>query len=314
MARKRKARKIKFYLKLLLIIALFSYSIYVYGWRETFGLDDETLSTLLDVGDDNSHYALPDGSLSVQFLNVGEADAILIQTTEGNMLIDAGNNNDGPLLVQYFKELNIEQFDILVGTHPHEDHIGGLDDIIREFEIKKVYMPDVVTTTSTFLDVLDAIENKNLKISVPKIDSIWELGDAKIEVIYTGTDSNDLNNTSIVLRLIYGGVKILFTGDATASLEKEIGKKNISSDVLKVAHHGSPYSTTNEFLEACHPKYAVISVGKGNDYGHPGTSVLKKFKRENITVYRTDKQGTILLITDGKNIEFNSIKTNVDGG
>ena len=210
--------------------------------------------------------------------------------------------------------MGIQKIHYLIGTHPHEDHIGGIDDILENFSVKKFYMPDVISTTSTFTDILDVLEEKNVQLNVPKIGSRFSLGDAKIEVIYTGTDTVDLNSSSIVLKLTYGNVSVLFTGDATESVEKALLSKNVKVDVLKVAHHGSPYSTTNNFLKAVNPKYAVISVGKGNSYGHPGASTLRKLKNENVEIHRTDKEGTVIMVSDGKNIRFESKETNVDGG
>ncbi len=311
--RRKKKRKNKFLYAFLLVILLFAYSIYMYGFEETFGLDYETIQTFLSNRHSDNN-TLVSGNLTVSFLDVGQADAILIQNGDKNMLIDAGNNNDGELLVQYFKELMITHFDIVVGTHPHEDHIGGLDDVIDEFDVSQFYMPDVITNTTTFLDVLNALEKKNMKLNIPKVGDIWILGDAKIEVLYTGTNQKDLNGASIVLKLTYGNVKFLFTGDATASIEKEILKKDVSADVLKVAHHGSPYSTTDSFLDACSPRYAVISVGNNNNYGHPGTSTIQKFERKQIEVHRTDKEGTVVATTDGNDIHFSSFDTNVNGG
>ena len=135
-------------------------------------------------------------------------------------------------------------------------------------------------------------------------------------VLYTGTDESDLNNTSIVTKLHYGDTSFLFTGDATEAVEKEILSSNIdiNVDVLKLAHHGSPYSTTDNFLKAVSPQYAVISVGKDNNYGHPGSSTLRKLKKQNVVIHRTDNEGTVILVSNGKKIEFSSERTNVDGG
>ena len=145
-----------------------------------------------------------DSNLVISYLDVGQADSILIENNNEVMLIDAGNNNDGKKLVKYFKENGITEFKYLVGTHPHEDHIGGLDDVINSFEIGTIYMPDVITTTKTFMDVLDAIESKDMTYRVPKIGEKFTLGEANVEVLYTGNDEDDLNNSSIVLRVDFG--------------------------------------------------------------------------------------------------------------
>lgn len=254
--------------------------------------------------------------LRVSFLDVGQADSILIENKDEVMLIDAGNNEDGELLIKYFREKGITNFKYLVGTHPHEDHIGGLDDVINNFDIGTIYLPDVMTTTKTFVDVLDAMENKNISYTVPSIGDSFELGDAIVQVIYTGNEKNDLNNSSIVLRLTYGNNSFLFMGDATSKVEKKIldSKLNIESDVLKLGHHGSKYSSTNNFLDKVKPRYSVISVGDGNSYKHPHDVTLKKLEKRNVIIHRTDKMGTIIMTSDGENITFSNMETNVNGG
>lgn len=249
--------------------------------------------------------------VKVEYIDVGQADAILIENNKKYMLIDAGNNEDGDLLVNYFKDKNITDFEYVVATHPHEDHIGGMDNIIKNFNIKNYYMPDCYTTTKTFEELLDALEEKNLSFETPDIDSEFRLGDALFKVLYTGTDKRDLNNTSIVLRMTYKDVSFMFTGDATNTTEKKILAKDLQSDVLKVGHHGSQYSTSDEFLDKVNPKYAIISVGTGNVYDHPKDITLNKLK--GIEVHRTDKEGTIRVISDGKNIDIETFKTNTNG-
>lgn len=252
-------------------------------------------------------------SLEIYYLNVGQADSILINNNEQTILIDAGNNSDGENIAEFIKKLNIKDIDILVGTHPHEDHIGGLDNIINNFDIGKIYMPDVITTTKTFENVIDSIDNKNYEITIPKIDEEFYLENMKFKILYTGTDETDLNNTSIVIKMTYGTTTYLFTGDATDKTEKKIIDKDIKVDVLKVGHHGSSYSTTDDFLNIVNPQYAIISVGKDNKYNHPADSTIKKLNKNNITTYRTDKDGTIKITSDGKNINIEKIDVNLDG-
>lgn len=253
------------------------------------------------------------GEVEVQFIDVGQADAILIRQSNYNMLIDAGNNEDGEKLVNYFKSIGITSFDYAIVTHAHEDHIGGMDDIINNFKVENFYMPDVLTTTKTFEDVLNALEENNMLYSVFNENDTFNLGDILFDVIYIGDEKNDLNDTSIILKLIYGDTSFLFTGDATSKVEKQILNKNIKSDVLKVAHHGSDYSTTDEFLKKVSPLYAVISVGKNNSYKHPSSSVLKKLNDMGVNVYRTDEKGTVIFKTNGKDINVNTIKTDTNG-
>lgn len=254
-----------------------------------------------------------DGSLSVHFIDVGQGDCIYINQGEYNMLIDAGNNEDGEKLVSYLKSLNVNGFDYVIGTHPHEDHIGGMDDIINNFEIDNYYMPDKLSTTKTFEDVLDALDAKGLSYNVPKIDDEFKLGDATFKVIYSGDDTNDINDSSIVLKMTYGDNSFLFTGDATSNVEEIILNHDIKSDVLKVAHHGSSYSSTTEFLDKVDPKYAIISVGTNNSYNHPASITLQKLSNRDITVYRTDLDGTIIFTSDGTNLSVQTKKTDTNG-
>lgn len=281
--------------------------------NETFGLITNTMATQETTSTEKNIINSKE-ELQVYFLDVGQADSILIANNNEYMLIDGGNNNDGPLLVKYFQSLGIKEFKYIVGTHPHEDHIGGLDDIIKNFTIDNIYIPDAMTTTKTFEDLLDAIDEKNLTYKVPKINSTFFLGNATLKVIYTGTDTSDLNNTSIVLKLTYHNISFLLTGDATSETEKKILNKDITSTVLKVGHHGSKYSSSPNFLKKVNPKYAIISVGKNNIYNHPATTTINKLEKLNTQIYRTDQDGTILFKTTGNNITIEKLKTNTNGG
>ena len=252
--------------------------------------------------------------LEVTFIDVGQADSILLENEGHYMLVDAGNNEDGPKLVNYLKNQNIHQFDYVIGTHPHEDHIGGLDNIIEGFDINTFYMPDVITTTKTFEDVLDALGEKNVTLSIPKTNATFKLGDATVKVLYVGTeDESDLNDTSIVLKVTYQNVSFLLTGDASTKVEEKLNPADLESTVLKVGHHGSSTATNEKFLNTVNPKYAIISVGENNQYEHPHTTVLNTLAAHNITTYRTDQDGTIKVITDGTNIEINTSKTDTNG-
>jgi competence protein ComEC len=248
------------------------------------------------------------GNLKVHFIDVGQADSILIENGENTMLIDAGNNGDADLVVNYLKNEGISQLDYVIGTHPHEDHIGGLDAVINTFDIGKVYLPKVTHTSKTFKDVITAIKNKGLKITNPVVGNKIILGDAKGVILAPNSKKyKDYNNYSIVLKLTYGNTSFLFTGDAEDLSEEEMIHKglDLSADVLKVGHHGSHSSTTTDFLNKVNPSYAVIMTEIGNDYGHPHKETMDKLKNKNIPVYRTDENGNIIAISDGNKIEFN---------
>ena len=248
----------------------------------------------------------------IYFIDVGEADCTLIKNNNEYTLIDAGNNQDGLKLVEYFKSLGITKFKYVIGTHLHEDHIGGMDYIIKNFDIEHYYMPDVTSEYITFTEVVDSLKEKDIEWEVPEIDSTFNMGDAKFTVLWISKDEEEINDTSIVLKLNFKNTSYLFTGDATKNVELKILDKDIKSDVLKVSHHGSSDASSAQFLKLVEPKYAIISVAAINDYHHPHDITLRKLKEINIKTYRTDKDGTIILSSDGENYYFETIKTDTN--
>ena len=238
-------------------------------------------------------------SVVVRYLDVGQADSILVQSEGINMLIDAGTNSSGQTVVKDLEDLGVTKIDYLIGTHPHEDHIGGMDDVIKKFDIGIIYMPKIQTNTKTFEDVLDAVSEKGLKITSPKKGDEFEVGGARCEIMTDGIeDTSNLNLSSIVIRMTYGTQSFLFMGDAEK--ENEETRQWPQTTVLKVGHHGSSTSSSTQFLNEVQPQISVISVGKDNKYGHPTKTTINKLEKIKTKIYRTDESGTITITCDGK--------------
>lgn len=241
--------------------------------------------------------------LEVDFIDVGQADSILVSNKNESMLIDAGNNENGKDVVDFVKSKGITKINYLVGTHPHADHIGGLDDVINsDLEIENVYMPKIQTNTKTFEDVLDALNNKNLKVTAPKRGDNFKIGDANCEIMTDSIlDKENLNLSSITIKLQFGDNSFLFMGDAETENEKTINWPKV--DVLKVGHHGSNTSSSQDFLNQVKPEYAIIMAGKDNSYGLPKQKILDRLTKTGAKIFRTDELGTITVISDGITIE-----------
>jgi competence protein ComEC len=244
-------------------------------------------------------------SLQVYFIDVGQGDAEILRYGNSTMLIDAGTNASTNSLISDIRSLGINRFDFVVATHPHEDHIGGLDAVIDQFPIDKIIMPKVAANTNTFEEVLKSIHNEGLTVTAPVSGSSFNLGPAVCSIIAPNSQKyEELNNYSIVIRVVHGNNSFLFPGDAQVATQEEMLSLGYSlkSDVLKIAHHGSESSNSLKFLGAVSPRYAVIEAGLSNDYGLPHKATLDKLRALGAIIYRTDINGTITFNSDGSDI------------
>lgn len=267
-----------------------------------------TLSSCIPEAVPSNNGEIKKGQLTVHFIDVGQADCILIETDSYAMLIDAGNKSDGNAVIKYIEQLGIDRLDYVIATHPHEDHIGGMAEVLQAFKTDRVYLPQVTHTTAAFGNMIAAIKKQGLKATAPIAGSSFALGEATCMILAPNRSSYDeLNNYSIVIKMVYGETSFLFTGDAEIVSEKEMLEKNydLTADVLKIGHHGSYSSTGDAFLGAVDPTYAIISLGKNNSYGFPHRETMEKLKKHNVVVYRTDESGTVVAVSDGKTITFN---------
>jgi competence protein ComEC len=242
--------------------------------------------------------------LKVHYIDVGQGDSEFFELPNGQtMLIDAGNPENGQQIVSYIKNLGHTKIDYLVATHPHADHIGGMTTVVNSLDIGTFFAPKVTTTTQTYKDLISALQSKKLGIHVAKAGvNMFKTGSLSADIVApVNISGDDLNQYSAVIMLEYGDTKFLFTGDAGESSESQI-TADVKADVLKVGHHGSSTSTSQAFLTKVKPKYAVIEVGAGNSYGHPTAATLSKLQAIGATVYRTDKDGTIVFTSDAHTI------------
>lgn len=242
-------------------------------------------------------------TLEVHFIDVGNGDSIFIRTPSKDILIDGGERNSKAF--DYLISLGIDELDLVIGTHPHSDHIGGLVKVLENIRVKQLMDPGVVHTSKTYEDYLTLIYEKDILYTNVKAGVKLSLdNEISLEILHpTHIEGKDLNNVSVVTRLVYNKISFLFTADAEIVSEQEILAQgyNVASTILKAGHHGSSTSTGDDFLKAVNPKVVVISCGQDNSYGHPHQETLDKLEALDIDVYRTDELGSIIIETDGKN-------------
>ena len=276
--------------------------------------DDVPLSPLPHNGDtDSVHNTSPigdeslTGDFTIYYLDVGQAESAIVSCDGAHMLIDGGNREDSQKLYSFLKSYGITHLDYVIGTHGHEDHIGGIPGALRFATAGKAYCSVDNYGTKAFDNFLKAVKGQGLALTKPSPGETFSLGGAEVEILapinFRNTDHNQL---SIVLKITYGETSFLFTADAGRDAEQDIlaAGYDIDCDVLQVGHHGSESSTTYPFLREVMPGYAVISVGKNNDYGHPTDAVLSRLRDADVTVYRTDLNGMIVCTSDGKTVSL----------
>lgn len=289
MNRNRKIRRIS------IIITIFCLTVIFFRFQEKW----ETKKVLQDAS----------GELKVHFMDTGQSESILIQSGGKNMLIDGGTNATGGKVVEYLRKEGITYLDYVVGTHGHEDHIGGIDAVLYNFEVGELFLPKQTYGTHTYRDIRETAQAKQIPITVPKWKEVRTLG--KVKMMFLAPNPNkiyeDVNDSSLILRISNGKHSFLFCGDISKTLEKELSEKDVylKSDVLKLNHHGSSDTNSMKFLKAVSPEYAVVCCAEGNPFGHPHKSVLKRVKKRKIKLFRTDEQGTIILTSDGKKLISN---------
>lgn len=263
-----------------------------------------------------------DEELVLTMIEVGQADSFLLEQGDMTALIDCGTRSSGDDVVKYLKSQGIKRIDYLFGTHPHDDHMGGMYDVIMNIEVEKVIIPEVSVeqqTSAWYMKLMNELKNggKNEKrpnyggydVEYVTLGTVYKLGDATIKVIGPMDDYyEDINNYSIVLKVTFGQMDVIMTGDAEAEAEAQILKsgENIDAEILKVGHHGSDTSSSEEFLDAISPDYALISAEVGNKFNHPTENTMEKLKEREIEVYRTDENGTVVVTITATDASFST--------
>lgn len=248
-------------------------------------------------------------AFQVHYIDVGQGDCSLIICDGETLLIDAGENGHETQVINYLRSQGINKLDYIIATHQHSDHIGGMPEVIEEFDADNIIMPRLTKaqtpTNSTYKAFLKAVQASSAKVIASKVGASYNLGSATFDIFGPVTnDAEDINSMSVVTKITYGENTFMFTGDAEFDEEKEVIETgaDLDCDVLKVGHHGSYTSSSKEFLNAVTPEICIISCGKDNDYGHPHDKALKRIKKHTNEIYRTDICGSIVLESDGENL------------
>lgn len=273
------------------------------GWDDVFAALGMRPATIVPVGE-----------LQVHYIDVENADCILVRQGEHNLLIDAGDVGDDDKILDYLSRHNVEKLDLVVSTHPHADHIGEMATVLEHIPVGRfvmAFMPEgKEPTTRVYLSMLEQLDEKNIPIDEAEPGKIYTLGTAQLQILAPLKEDSDPNAMSVVTRLTFGNRSFLFTGDAEEEVERQILTRGfaVDSDVLKAGHHGSRTSTSDPFLRAVNPEIAVITCGEGNSYGHPHTETVVRLNNAGVTTYRADYCGDIVITTDGTSLDVRTEK------
>lgn len=280
----------------------------------TLGPSDESNETIgtTETTTQMPEMANPSGELTLTMIDVGQADSFLLVQDGKTMLVDCGTRSTGEDVVKYLNEQGITRLDYVIGTHPHDDHMGGMYDVITNFEIGKIIMPEVEVgkvTTNWYVKLMQEIKQGAYELEYAKLGAVYDLGEASFKIIGPiENDESNLNNYSIVLKVTFGDMDVIMTGDAETKVERDIidSGEALDAEILKVGHHGSDTSSSDEFLDAVSPIYALISAKVGNKYEHPIKSTMQKLEKRKIEVYRTDENGTVVATITAHDVKFST--------
>lgn len=306
MSNKKSKKKIKAGVVSIVMLIIASLGLYGCDLLNIINYDD-----ILSVFKPTSSTPITDAEFSVNYIDVGQGDSILICNGDKNVLIDAGEKKYSETVIDYIESKGVTKLDFVIGTHPHADHIGGLAEVIESFDVGEVIVPRIkdsmVPTTVTYEKLLDAVANKGLKLTPAVPNDTYELDGATMKIQGpVGDDYDNLNDYSVVLTITHGDNSFMFTGDTEKAAEYVMLDNNLIDDidVLKVAHHGSSSSSSEKFLAATKPEYCVIMCGVDNSYNHPNDATVKRLSKYTDKIYRTDLLGSITIESDGKDLNI----------
>lgn len=255
-----------------------------------------------------------EGELEIHFIDVENADCIFVRQQDKTLLIDAGESTTFDRVERYLEDYGVDHLDLVIATHPHADHIGGMPSVLQRFSVGEFimsFMPeDATPTTRTYIRMLELLDEKEIPVREAKVGDIYELGTARLQILGPIEETDEKNDMSVITRLTFGDRAFLFTGDAESGVEKQLVNSGypLSADVLKLGHHGSKTSSSSLFLKAVSPQCVIATCGAENDYGHPHREVLQRLESMGITLYRADVSGNIVITSDGETFKVSTEK------
>lgn len=305
-------KKVKFFVYTVAVIVLFLTGGLFEGFPELSALfDTSTMSVVPDISSDQSG---DDGYFQFTAIDVGQGDSILVKCGNKYILIDGGENGMDDTVCSYLSSKGITELEMVIATHPHSDHIGGLDTVISNFEVSAVMAPylteELVPTTNAYEKFLLAVKNKGLNIAKPTVGKVYDFDGVKMTVLGPVELDDELNNCSIIVKFEYINTSAICMGDAEKQEERSLisSGADLSADILKVGHHGSKTATSEELIQATGAKYGVISVASVNSYSLPDYEVIKQLSQYGVDYYSTALYGTVTFLSDGQKIEVSTEK------